>query len=172
MSEKVYVGCDPAHGGWSCAIAKEPNSPCTHPDQVHFISGKEKPNVIGSPELCKELYLEMSDKYMKGYYGGYVICVEEPRIHSLKLLRTMASICRDVGSIAQAFREFPVWTVLPFEWKGYLHESGLVPAMEKKGNKGAKIYQPILNEHFGTDLTDNELAAFSICYYNASNYEG
>ena len=169
MTDRIYIGVDPSHSGWSCAIAKETNSDCNHPDKVHLISGKEKPRVIGSPQLIKDLKDNIFHIRATGK-EQLIICIEQTRIHQLNRSHILASISMDIGSIAQAFRDIPIWLVYPQEWKRYLFTSGLIPEMEKKSNKGKATYQPVINKHFGTDLTDNELSAWAICYYNASNY--
>ena len=48
---------------------------------------------------------------------------------------------------------------------------GAEPCIDSRSKKPYRGYKIIINEHYGTDLNANEVAAFSVLLYNWEHYE-
>jgi len=179
MSKRIHIGIDP--GGhsksseWAFCMANFEKR-IDDPTDAFIITGQENPNGLGCPNLIEQLKYHMP---LHRYGKDIVIFIEQPLGNRTN---TIASGWCDIGYISAVYSNSPVAVVRADAWKCYLRDSGLVPTMmghygmkAKKNKKTGDIkpsYKQILDAHFGLDLTEDSWAAWAICYYNASNYEG
>jgi len=176
MTDKLYIGIDPGKSGWGICYSLNPEQL----SECYFLTGKEKPHVIGCPELVKNLehgIPHIADINRDIHIERIIIGIEEVHFGFKNAIR---SLNQDIGFIAHAFYGHIVITVKDGEWKKGLGIAGLrgdcspQDKPDNKSKKGGIIrgYVPVLNEHFGITKTEHEWSAWGICYYILKNKVG
>ena len=160
----MIIGIDPGHTAWAICVFNEgmglaPNTP----DNCNFITGKEKPNTVGCPELARNL-----EKLLA--MGEADVVIEEPMTNP-KLMKPVVSLNRDIGYIQCVVDEKKsvMARCLASDWKKFLEAHGLLPP--KSGLIKPDDYTRILNKHFNTELTPDEWAAWAMVYWCWSERE-
>src|SRR3990167_5050306 len=149
---KHHIGVDPGHSSW--AIWYEIDDVVRKCD-----SSKEKPHMIGCPELASKL-LEIVALYPPD--DSFVICIEEAFGDKKHIIKNNLM---DIGYLQRTFEPYKniiFWTCSQSDWKthlkgkGYPIHSGMKP----------EIYTSALNKHLNITLTEHEWAAWGIREYS------
>jgi hypothetical protein len=105
------------------------------------------------------------------------IAIEQPLGNHIN---TIASGWCDIGYIKGCRKDDAVVVIRADSWKVFLREYGLISrmkgslGMKPKKQKDGKIkpsYKQVLDNHFHMNLTEDEWAAWAICYWAAHNIE-
>jgi len=157
MKQTTFIGVDPGRSGFGICLGFDKLDNCN----CVFHCGKESQSRLLYPEsLINYLIGVIND------YTDFVICIEDAMTNPQRL-QVMKSQSRDVGAIAYAMRQHPVFIASQGEWKCNLRDRHDVPI---KGNMSENDYTEIMNRHFKTERPSHAWASYGLMMYAIDNY--